>query len=124
MRNSRREDLLRLIQKNRPKQLLLPTPMGTMSRERLRHEIPKADTMKYSRTLRFALHSALLCSAAFAMAGAGQAQQIPEQLFSEMKWRVIGPFRAGKGNAVAGIPGNPAVFYFGADGGGVWKTTD
>ena len=41
-----------------------------------------------------------------------------------MKWRMIGPFRAGKVNAVAGIAGDPAVFYFAANGGGVWKTTD
>jgi len=58
------------------------------------------------------------------MAGIGRAQQIPESLYSEMKWRMIGPFRAGKVNAVAGVPGNPGVYYFGADGGGVWKTTD
>jgi photosystem II stability/assembly factor-like uncharacterized protein len=37
---------------------------------------------------------------------------------------MIGPFRAGKVNAVAGVPGNSSVYYFGADGGGVWKTTD
>jgi len=61
---------------------------------------------------------------AFVTAGIGQAQQIPESLYSEMKWRMIGPFRAGKVNAVAGVPGNPGVYYFGADGGGVWKTTD
>jgi len=41
-----------------------------------------------------------------------------------MQWRMIGPFRAGKVNAVAGVPGNPGVYYFAADGGGVWKTTD
>ena len=58
------------------------------------------------------------------MEGIGRAQQIPEQLYSEMQWRMIGPFRAGKVNAVAGVPGNPGVYYFGADGGGVWKTTD
>jgi photosystem II stability/assembly factor-like uncharacterized protein len=80
--------------------------------------------MKCSPTLRFALGSALLLSTAFVMAGIGQAQQIPESLYSEMKWRMIGPFRAGKVNAVAGVPGNPGVYYFGADGGGVWKTTD
>src|SRR2546425_2947537 len=57
-------------------------------------------------------------------AGIVSAQQIPEQLLSEMKWRMIGPFRAGKVNAVAGVPGNPGVYYFGANGGGVWKTTD
>src|SRR6266571_730950 len=57
-------------------------------------------------------------------AGIARAQQVPESLYSEMKWRMIGPFRAGKVNAVAGVPGNPGVYYFGADGGGVWKTTD
>lgn len=41
-----------------------------------------------------------------------------------MKWRMIGPFRAGKVNGVAGVPGNPAIDYLGADGGGVGKTTD
>src|SRR5262245_19217470 len=52
------------------------------------------------------------------------AQDIPPSLYSEMKWRMIGPFRAGKVNGVAGIAGNPAVYYMGVDGGGVWKTTD
>ncbi len=57
-------------------------------------------------------------------AGFARAQQIPESLYSEMRWRMIGPFRGGKVNAVAGVPGEPGVYYFGADGGGVWKTTD
>lgn len=57
-------------------------------------------------------------------AAAARAQRIPESAYAEMQWRMIGPFRAGKVNAVAGIPGNPAVYYFGANGGGVWKTTD
>ena len=52
------------------------------------------------------------------------AQDIPASLYSEMKWRMIGPFRAGKVNAVAGVPGNPAIYYMGADGGGVWRTND
>ena len=52
------------------------------------------------------------------------AQDVPPSLYSEMKWRMIGPFRAGKVNGVAGAPGNPAVYYLGADGGGIWKTTD
>ena len=59
-----------------------------------------------------------------AASGAASAQDIPPSLFSEMKWRMIGPFRAGKVNGVAGVPGNPAIYYMGADGGGVWKTTD
>ncbi len=53
-----------------------------------------------------------------------QGQEIPQSLYSEMKWRMIGPFRAGKVNGVAGVAGNPAIYYMGADGGGVWKTTD
>ena len=41
-----------------------------------------------------------------------------------LKWRCIGPPRGGRVVAVAGDPLNPAVFYFGACAGGVWKTTD
>ncbi|HXR34069.1 MAG TPA: hypothetical protein VN830_10195 [Verrucomicrobiae bacterium] len=52
------------------------------------------------------------------------AQQVDPNLYSDMKWRMIGPYRAGKVNAVAGIPGNPGLYYFGSNGGGVWKTTD
>src|SRR5258708_29110873 len=46
------------------------------------------------------------------------AQEISPSKYSEMKWRMIGPFRAGKVNAVAGLPGNPAVYYFAAGGAG------
>jgi len=41
-----------------------------------------------------------------------------------MKWRLIGPFRGGRALAVTGVPSQPNTFYFGAVGGGVWKTTD
>ena len=51
-------------------------------------------------------------------------QQYDAGLYSDLRWRMIGPFRAGKVNAVAGVPGNPGVYYFAADGGGIWKTTD
>src|SRR5213594_2818601 len=73
---------------------------------------------------RFARIGAFLATATLFVASIAAAQQVPEHFFSEMKWRMIGPFRAGKVNAVAGVPGNPGVYYFGADGGGVWKTTD
>src|SRR5260370_2324825 len=56
--------------------------------------------------------------------GLSNAQEISSSLYSEMKWRMIGPFRGGKVNAVPGVPGNAVVYYFGADGGGVWKTTN
>ena len=37
---------------------------------------------------------------------------------------MVGPFRGGRVNTVAGIPGDPTTYYFGTPGGGVWKTTD
>jgi len=41
-----------------------------------------------------------------------------------VSWRQIGPFRGGRSAAVTGIPGDPKTYYFGATGGGVWKTID
>jgi photosystem II stability/assembly factor-like uncharacterized protein len=55
---------------------------------------------------------------------AGSAQDVDSGLFSNLRWRLIGPFRAGRVTAVAGIPGDPNTFYFGTPGGGIWKTTN
>ncbi|MFZ0297582.1 MAG: hypothetical protein WAM13_04480 [Candidatus Sulfotelmatobacter sp.] len=44
--------------------------------------------------------------------------------FKGMKYRLIGPFRGGRSLTAAGIPGDPTTYYFGATGGGVWKSTD
>ena len=52
------------------------------------------------------------------------AQSVSPDLFSGLKWRLIGPFRGGRAAAAAGVPGDPDTFYFGAVGGGVWKTTN
>jgi photosystem II stability/assembly factor-like uncharacterized protein len=41
-----------------------------------------------------------------------------------MKYRVIGPFRGGRSLTASGIAGDPTTYYFGATGGGVWKSTD
>jgi photosystem II stability/assembly factor-like uncharacterized protein len=41
-----------------------------------------------------------------------------------MRWRSIGPLRGGRSIAVSGSASRPNEFYFGATGGGVWKTTD
>ena len=45
-------------------------------------------------------------------------------LYEGLQWRSIGPFRGGRSAAVTGVPGKPNLFYFGATGGGVWRTTD
>jgi photosystem II stability/assembly factor-like uncharacterized protein len=50
--------------------------------------------------------------------------QLNPDSFSAMQWRLIGPHRGGRVTSVAGIPGNPAIYYFGTPGGGVWKTID
>ena len=50
--------------------------------------------------------------------------QFPEELYSSLEYRLIGPFRGGRSAAVTGVPGKPNLFYFGATGGGVWKTED
>ena len=41
-----------------------------------------------------------------------------------LTWRLIGPFRGGRVLAVSGVVGDQHTYYFGATGGGVWKTTD
>ncbi|MDQ2818267.1 MAG: hypothetical protein M3T49_08710 [Candidatus Eremiobacteraeota bacterium] len=65
---------------------------------------------------------ALLCAAA----GAAAAKSAPSggDLYSGMRWRLVGPFRGGRVLAVSGVANNPNLFYFGAVGGGVWKSTD
>ena len=52
------------------------------------------------------------------------AQQVDLQLYSGLQWRMIGPFRGGRSIAVSGVESQPNVFYFGAVGGGVWKSTN
>ena len=59
----------------------------------------------------------LVCNGAF-------AQTIDTSSLQQMKWRLVGPFRGGRVEAVAGIAGDPKTYYFGAVAGGVWKTTD
>ena len=66
--------------------------------------------------------TALCASLLFALPAT--AQTVAPQLFSDLQWRLIGPFRAGRSVAVSGVPGDGATFYFGSVDGGVWKTTD
>lgn len=50
--------------------------------------------------------------------------EYPKELYSSLEYRLIGPFRGGRSATVTGVPGEPNLFYFGATGGGVWKTTN
>ncbi len=47
-----------------------------------------------------------------------------DPMLSALHWREVGPYRGGRVAAVAGIPQDRETYYFGATGGGVWKTTD
>ena len=47
-----------------------------------------------------------------------------EKLYNALEWRSIGPYRGGRSAAVTGVPGKPNLYYMGATGGGVWRTTD
>jgi len=59
----------------------------------------------------------LLCAAA-------ASAQVSGELLKGMQYRLVGPFRGGRVLAVAGVPGDPQTYYFGAASGGVWKSVD
>ena len=72
-----------------------------------------------------ALGSVVACLALAAYSRpAAQGGTIDANLFADMKWRAIGPFRAGRTKSGVGHPSQPYTFYMGVCNGGVWKTTD
>jgi len=52
------------------------------------------------------------------------AQQYSPNLYQDMRWRMIGPFRGGRTKAISGVASQPNVFYIAQVNGGVWKSTD
>jgi photosystem II stability/assembly factor-like uncharacterized protein len=78
--------------------------------------------VKYFRAVIF-LWAGLLCGWNVT-AAPDSAQNFDAKLFQELRWRSIGPFRGGRALAVTGVRGQPNVFYFGAVGGGVWRSND
>src|SRR3954471_10859218 len=83
------------------------------------------------------LRSFLVCAAVLALTAGWNigarpelaAQSAPDgtldpALVSAFKWRSVGPDRGGRSIAVSGVKGRPKEAYFGAVGGGLWKTTD
>src|SRR5713101_8085216 len=52
------------------------------------------------------------------------AQEISPDAYSGLRWRFLGTHRGGRITAVAGIPGQPNIYYAGTPNGGVWKTDD
>src|SRR5262245_29604219 len=86
-----------------------------------------------SRALRLSIWSlALICialSGGFALYGRTDAQTtgvvaIDPTILKTYQWRSLGPARGGRSLTVSGVKGQPNVGYFGATGGGLWKTAD
>jgi photosystem II stability/assembly factor-like uncharacterized protein len=57
-------------------------------------------------------------------ASAVQSPALDSTLLGSMRYRSIGPSRAGRSTAIAGVASQPYLFYSGSTGGGVWKTED
>lgn len=66
------------------------------------------------------------------LAGGAEAQKRNQKatlaydtaLYHGVQWRHLGPYRGGRSAAVTGVPGKPNLYYFGATGGGVWRSQD
>ena len=56
------------------------------------------------------------------VAATAMAQDVPPNFLQAMQWRLIGPHRGGRVTSVSGVPSQPAIYYIGTPGGGVWKT--
>ena len=77
--------------------------------------------MRLSRLL---MVVALTALGSIGLGARARARTYSPKLFSQIRWRPIGPLRGGRGRAVAGVPSEPNVFYIGNADGGVWKSID
>lgn len=64
------------------------------------------------------------CMLIAGLSGSALSASAADPALGDLHWRSIGPHRAGWSTVAVGVPGAPNVYYFGAAGGGVWKTTD
>src|SRR6185437_14186009 len=53
-----------------------------------------------------------------------EVQEVPLSAYSQLRWRLVGPFRGGWATMAAGVQASPDTFYFSGAGGGIWKTAD
>src|SRR5918992_212159 len=77
------------------------------------------------RLRRFA-GTALVCALAVAAVAAQESRKQAETppAFKSLKYRPIGPAAGGRVSRVAGVPGDPTVYYAATASGGVWKSAD
>lgn len=87
------------------------------------HANPLTATSQKAEPVRTHLSRLIVAVAATAAITTTLAAQLPEPS-AAMQWRQIGPNRAGRGRAAAGVATQPNVAYVGFDNGGVWRSTD
>jgi photosystem II stability/assembly factor-like uncharacterized protein len=71
------------------------------------------------KSIRHLLAAVTVAAAVFSAAHVAEAAPVAA---TSLNWRLVGPFRGGWATVVAGVPSKPDTFYFGAAGGGVWRT--
>ncbi len=69
------------------------------------------------------MRTSLLLVGLAAVCASRATAQTPD-FSTALRWRTIGPFRAGRARALAATPGHPTVFYIGFDNGGLWRSSD
>ncbi len=85
---------------------------------------PAKPAVRHRISLSACLIAALIAAFSASPAVAQQSgSTVDPSEYSALRWRMIGPYRAGRVSAVTGIPGDPTTYYMGTPGGGIWKTT-
>ena len=72
----------------------------------------------------FRVVSAVAALAILAIPAPFLAQSYPTELYDNLQWQNMGPARGGRSTAVAGSAARPMEYWFGATGGGLWKSVD
>ena len=82
--------------------------------------------MRVRRRAAALITGGLLAAAMLALRAEPQqaGPQLDPMLTAGLRWRSIGPPRGGRSIAASGVKGRPSEAYFGAVGGGLWKTID
>ena len=64
------------------------------------------------------------CASIVSAQRTGDVEGVDPSLYQELRYRLVGPFRASRTVGGVGVPSQPGVFYVGVNNGGVWKTDD
>src|SRR5262245_52939620 len=96
-------------------------PISSIANRNLRSHMRKVIALTVLAAALAALHSAPRVATRLFAQAAGNTIINPNS-YQDLRWRTIGPHRGGRSTAAAGVRTQPNVFYFGATGGGVFKT--